>query len=166
MRFKAYLSLFAVVGAFWVCGIAMGDAQTPSVIETSHPWSRATNGTASGVVYLTVTNHGTVDDVLTQAATPIAKTTQFHLSAEENGVMTMRPVSSVPVKAGASVDFKPEGLHVMLMGLSHPLEAGQSFPLTLTFEKAGTVQAMVMVEKAGEATGEMMDHHHTMPGMN
>jgi copper(I)-binding protein len=37
----------------------------------------------------------------------------------------------------------------MLMGLKEPLRAGQSFPLTLHFEKAGDRQVNVAVEAVG-----------------
>ena len=37
----------------------------------------------------------------------------------------------------------------MLMGLNQPLQAGQSFPLTLAFEKAGQREVTVAVEKLG-----------------
>ena len=45
----------------------------------------------------------------------------------------------------------------MLMGLKNPLKEGDSFPMTLTFEKAGTIQVTVKVEKPGAMT--------PMPGM-
>jgi periplasmic copper chaperone A len=65
----------------------------------------------------------------------------------------------VPVKAGGSAQFKPDGMHIMLLGLKHPLKAGDSFPLTLTFDKAGAVETMVKVTKAGAAAPG------SMPGM-
>lgn len=37
----------------------------------------------------------------------------------------------------------------MLMGLNGPLREGQSFPLTLTFEKAGTREVIIAVGKRG-----------------
>ena len=39
----------------------------------------------------------------------------------------------------------------MLIGLERRLREGQSFPLTLNFEKAGTRTVTVAVEKAGRA---------------
>jgi copper(I)-binding protein len=51
-------------------------------------------------------------------------------------------------------------MHVMLMGLKAPLKDGQSFPLTLTFETAGTIEVMVMVMGAGSmGAGSMGDMH-------
>jgi copper(I)-binding protein len=163
VRFKLLLQRLALAVTVLIGATAGLSAQTaaPPAVEVGHAWSRATPGTGAGVVYLSVINHGQNDDILTHVATPAAKTADIHISVEQNGVMTMRPVSSVTVKAGQTVEFKPEGLHIMLMGLAHPLAAGDSFPVTLTFEKAGTVQTPVTVEKAGE----MMDHHSDMPGM-
>jgi copper(I)-binding protein len=40
-------------------------------------------------------------------------------------------------------------MHIMLLGLTHPLLAGQSFPLTLHFEKAGMREVTVAVAKVG-----------------
>jgi copper(I)-binding protein len=39
----------------------------------------------------------------------------------------------------------------MLLGLDAPLREGQSIPLTLTFEKAGTRTVTVSIEKPGAA---------------
>lgn len=138
---------------------ASASAQTNSPIEIAHVWARATQASAkNGAVYLTLMNHGTSDDRLTGASTPVAAKTQLHITVNENGVMKMRPIADVPIKAGGSAEFKPGGMHIMLLGLKHPLKAGDSFPLTLTFDKAGAVETMVMVEEAGAPS-------NTMPGM-
>jgi len=66
-------------------------------------------------------------------------------------VMKMRPLAGLDIPAGQSVTLKPGGEHIMLMGLNGPLREGQSFPLTLTFEKAGAREVTVPVGKAGAA---------------
>ena len=52
--------------------------------------------------------------------------------------MEMKPITKVDVPAGATVQLKPGGFHIMLVDLVKPLAAGDTVPLTLTFEKAGT----------------------------
>ena len=54
--------------------------------------------------------------------------------------------------------MKPGGYHVMFMGLKGPLKEGDSFPLSLVFEKAGEIGVMVTVMKAG-AMGSMKMKH-------
>lgn len=62
-----------------------------------------------------------------------------------SGGMTMVPMESVDIPAGEDVVFEPGGKHVMLMGLAKPLAKGDSFELTLTFEKAGDITITVPV---------------------
>ena len=40
--------------------------------------------------------------------------------------MVMKPVSAVAVPAGGTVQLKPGSYHIMLIGLAHPLKAGEA----------------------------------------
>jgi hypothetical protein len=153
------LSLLAA--AFAVALAAPALAQSPA-IAVSHVWARATPpGAQAGVVYFTVTNRGAAADQLLAASTPVAGKAQLHTTITDNGVMKMRPIKDIDVKPGATVTLKPGGMHLMLTELKGPLKQGQSFPLSLTFAKAGRLDTTVTVEKIG-AMGGMQD----MPGMN
>jgi copper(I)-binding protein len=70
----------------------------------------------------------------------------------QDDVAKMWLVDAVDVPAGGTVALAPHGAHIMLVGLKAPLKAGQTFPLTLTFEKSGTVTVEVTVEPM-DATG-------------
>ena len=61
------------------------------------------------------------------------------------GAMTMRPVAAIAIAADASTVLKPGGYHIMLIDLKAPLKAGESIPLILTFEKAGTIRTTAVV---------------------
>ena len=89
-------------------------------------------------------------------ATPVADQVQFHSATEENGVSRMREMRTVDVTPGAKVAFSPGGLHIMVVGLKQPLKEGQTFPLTLTFEKAGKIEVTVPIEKVGAMHGGSM----------
>ena len=52
----------------------------------------------------------------------------------------------VVIPAGSSHVFAPGGDHVMLMGLTEPLDAGATLGLTLSFERAGEIRIEVPVE--------------------
>src|SRR3546814_11454455 len=67
----------------------------------------------------------------------------------DGNAMRMRPVDGVPLPAGGMAELQPGGYHVMLIGLKHALKQGEHFPLTLTFEKAGTVTIEVPVLSPG-----------------
>jgi periplasmic copper chaperone A len=117
-------------------------------------WARATSDAAqSGVAYFT-TSSPTADRLI-GVASPVAERTELH--------MQMRAVEGgVAMAAGQVVKLKPGGLHVMLMNLKHPLKEGDSFPLTVTFERAGRRQVTVKIEKAGAM--DAMDHTSTDHG--
>jgi len=132
-----------------------------SPIHVADAKARPTAPGGTGVVYMLVMNHGAADDDLTGLSTPIADKAEMHRTTDMNGMSHMEAVADLPVKANGAVDFGPGGLHVMLMGLKQPLKIGDSFPLTLTFAKAGQVTVTVSVQQI-KAKAKPMDE---MPGM-
>jgi copper(I)-binding protein len=123
----------------------------PAELEIKNAWARATAGKADmGVAYVTI--QSPTGDRVVSWSTPVAKKAELHTMSMEGMVMKMRPLAGLDIPAGEAVTLKPGGDHVMLMGLNQPLRAGQTFPLTLDFEKAGRRTVMVSVEKVG-ATG-------------
>jgi copper(I)-binding protein len=130
-------------------------------ITIDHPWARATAPSAkAGGVFLTL-KPGAAPDKLTGASTPVAEMAELHRTVAENGVMKMLPVETMPVEPGKPVELKPGGLHIMLMGLKQPLKQGETFPITLRFEKSPPVTATVMIGAPG-ASGPDMHMHGTM----
>jgi periplasmic copper chaperone A len=131
-----------------------------AAIQVEKPWARATPaGASTGAVYMTLDNKSNAADRLTGVSTDVAATVQVHEMKVVNDKMQMREVAGgLAIPADGSVVLKPGSYHLMLMGLKKPLKAGDSFPLTLKFEKAGEVAVTVPVEAMG-ATGA------PMPGM-
>lgn len=149
---------FIIALALALAPLAAYAQGTPANVEVTHVWARATPGGAqTGAIYLTIKNGGTEGDRLVGASTPAAAQVQLHTEINDNGVMKMRPISAIDLKPGTTTVLKPGGMHVMLIGLNQPLKEGQSFPLTLDFEKAGKKEVQVTVAKAG-AQGEGMGH--------
>ena len=155
-------TIAAAALAALVLAAGMAAAQTKvGDIEIEHPWARATAGGARvGAAYMIIRNEGQTADRLVGAETGIAEAAELHSqSMDSKGVMRMRPLSSVAVPAGGTVELAPGGMHVMLPGLKAPLEKGQHFPLTLRFEKAGEVEVEVPVLGV-TATGSGHGHGH------
>lgn len=131
-------------------------AQAPTV-EVSEAWARATTSSARvGGVFLKIRATGAGDRVVS-ASTPLAEKVELHETIRDGNVMRMREVPALMVPAGQTVELKPGSYHIMLIGLKQPLNRGESFPLTITFEKAPAVTATVTVQAAG-AGG--MGHRH------
>jgi hypothetical protein len=105
---------------------------------------------AVGAVYLTLVG-GPQDDRLVGAETPRAAMAQIHVVSEADGMARMRQTTGVDVPARTSVKLAPQGTHIMLMDLPRPLVAGERFPLTLQFERAGRIVVDVEVRAPGAA---------------
>lgn len=119
----------------------------PADIEIADAWARATpESAATAAVYLRIGNGGGETDRLVSAATPAAGSVMIHSTAIAGDIVTMTHVEhGLPIAAGASVTLGPNGSHLMLMDLVGPLNEGETFPMTLTFETAGTVTTTVTV---------------------
>ena len=125
-------------------------------LKIGHPWSRATPaGAKVGGGYLSIENTGATADRLVSVSVPFAARAEIHEMAVKDGVMTMRPLEQgVEVPAGAKVEFKPGGYHIMFMELKQPLKQGEMMKGTLTFEKAGTVDVEFKVDAIAAKGGE------------
>ena len=125
-------------------------------ISFVHPWARATPpGAQVGAGYVTLQNKGAADR-LVSATVDVVDHVEIHEMSMDGGVMKMRRLpSGLELPAGKSVELKPGGYHLMLMGLKQPLKVGETVKATMTFEKAGAVPVELKVEPMGG-----MDHGH------
>jgi periplasmic copper chaperone A len=119
-----------------------------SAIRVERAWSRAAPQAGVGALFMTVTDDGAADQ-LVAVSTPVAERAELHESINDNGVMKMRPAEKLPVSPGKPLILAPGGYHVMLIGLKQQLREGDSFPVTLSFAKAGAVATQATVARAG-----------------
>ncbi|MDX1691076.1 MAG: copper chaperone PCu(A)C [Acidimicrobiia bacterium] len=120
-------------------------------VNVTDGWARTSAGMQNaGAAYMQIEGGDTADR-LVAASVPsdVAGMAQIHESSmNDEGVMSMSEVEGgVEIPAGATVAFEPGGFHVMMMNLAAPLEAGQEFTVTLTFENAGEVEVPVEVRE-------------------
>ncbi len=128
-------------------------------ITVAHPWARATpGGTTTGAAYFEIKAADGRADTLVSASSPLAGRVEVHTHTQEDGVMKMRRLDALPIAAGSSVVLGPAGHHLMLFDLKQPLKEGDLIPVTLVFEKSGTITLDVSVERAGAKGPNGMDH--------
>ena len=158
------LLLAALVAAYFALpqNPALAQDVKAGAIEVAQPWARATpSGAKVAAGYLTLKNKGDNPDRLVRATAEIADSAEIHEMRITGGVMQMRPLpDGVEVPAGGEVALKPGGTHLMFLGLKRPLKEGESFAGTLTFERAGSVDATFKVERAGASSPSSAGHHH------
>ncbi len=154
MRAGLFGVAFLLIG-----GVAAAQTYSAGGLEIGGPWARATpKGATVGAGYLTITNKGTEPDRLIGGSAAPASRFEVHTTVMENGVARMRQVNGLEIKPGETVELKPGGMHVMLMGLKQPLTNGQTVKGTLVFEKAGTVAIEFAVQAVGAPAGGHKGH--------
>jgi hypothetical protein len=73
----------------------------------------------------------------------------------------MREIDGIALAPHARIEMRPgSGMHLMLIGLKEPLKDGGSFPMTLRFEHAGTVELKFVVEAISPSAGASAPHKH------
>ena len=142
-------------------GVALASCGGASVDElaVTGAWARPTPaGATNGVVYFSVASPD--DDAIVGVSVPIdiAGAAAVHESTGGEGgggheghgggdapMVGMAEQGRVELPAGDTVTFAPGGLHVMLTDLPEPLTVGERFTVTLELERAGPVEAEVVV---------------------
>ncbi len=98
---------------------------------------------------MTVVNDGETDRLMS-ASCPAATSVEIHAIRVKGPRLEMRRIEGGLVIPPANQQvLKPRGYHLLMLGLTSPLTAGASLPVTLVFEKAGSVTVDFAVESPG-----------------
>ncbi|MFD0978920.1 copper chaperone PCu(A)C [Tropicimonas aquimaris] len=146
--------LFAAAAALVLATPALAD------IEIVDAYARAAMANAkSGAAFMEIHNTGSEDDRLVGAASDIAARVELHTHiGDANGVMQMVQVEEgFPIPAGSTHMLQRGGDHVMFMGLTGPMNDGETVTVTLSFEKAGDITVEIPVDLQRQP-GQPMQH--------
>ena len=145
-------------GLLFSAGVLAGAADNVSVQD---PYVRLAppNAAATGA-FMVIRNTGDKDVKVVKADNPISKATELHTHLNEGGVMKMRPVPAIEIRAKGEAVLRPGGLHVMMIDLKAPIKEGDSVPITLTFDDGSSkqVDAKVLRATAAPAPTEHKQH--------
>lgn len=151
---RATRALVMMVATLTLVATACGDddgagGADGASLSVQEVWSRPSSGN-NGAVYMTLIGGDTEMALVGASVAPdVASVAEIHeTTMDDSGAMTMSMTPQVVVPAGSSVLFEPGGHHVMLMGLTEPLVAGDTFDVMLRFADGSekTVQAEVRDE--------------------
>lgn len=165
MKNSARFALCALI--FTLVGCSRADVPSVSDLLISDSSVRATrSGTPSSVAvqsgpnmvmaaepvnalssaYLRIENRSGQEDRLLSVTTDVAERAEVHQTIVENDVARMQHmIDGVIVPATGVLEFRPGGLHIMLIGLKRELVPGQYVQLTLNFAVRGAISVSVPV---------------------
>ena len=111
-------------------------------------------GTTNAAAYLVLHNHSAIERELIGASTDVAERVELHTTENNDGTLRMKHIAGVVVPSGGMAALAPGAEHVMLIGVSERLVAGQQVQMTLQFANGESQSANFEVKR-----GKAMDHH-------
>ena len=96
---------------------------------------------------------------LVAVTTDLAQRVEMHESVRENGVMTMKPITSADVPAKGELVFKQGGKHLMIWGINGAAVRAGKLPMAFVFTNYNNERILFdMVIKQPEGAEAPMDH--------
>lgn len=126
--------------------IGLSTSLWAQTVEVKGAWARATvpGQMATGAFMQLSAKDGAK---LVAVRTPVAGVSEVHEMKMDGNVMTMRAVQGgLDLPAGALVELKPGGYHVMLMDLKIALKKDSFIPITLVFSDAKGKESQVQLK--------------------
>ncbi|QCP07377.1 copper chaperone PCu(A)C [Micrococcus luteus] len=112
-------------------------------LTVSDPWTKATEDGMTGSFGLLENSSDEDLHVVGVSAEVGAKAGLHVMVADEDGQMVMQQSpDGFTVPAGGSFELAPGGAHVMLMGLTEPIEPGEEVAYELELEDGSTVEVV------------------------
>ena len=135
------------------------------VISVDDAYARASSNLAkSAAAFMEIKNMSSTEDILLSVQSDFAKKVEMHTHIKsEDGVMKMRRVEGGLLLAGnGNLILERGGDHIMFMGLSQPINDGDTIQLVLIFENAGSIEIEIPVHLKEMAASDfrLLTHTH------
>lgn len=138
-----------------------------SMLLIEQAFIRATiPGTSNSSAYMEIVNKGGNTIALLSVSSNISPRIELHQHTLIDGMMRMRKLNSIDIKAKERVKLQPSGLHLMVFDVKTPLKAQQHVELTLNFSNNESVSLQIPVyspiqeQAAQKSVPKMHKHHH------
>ncbi len=95
--------------------------------------------------YFTIRNTGDSSDAVVGATTPVAGMAMLHGSESHGARRAMTHIARLALPARGTVSLAPGGMHLMLSEVKRKLEPGDTVPIALRLERAGSVTVPFVV---------------------
>lgn len=130
-------------------------------VQITEAWARATApGQDSAMVAMTISSQK--DGNVVAVSSDVSASAEIHSMVHENGMMKMRALESLPLKANEPTALG-NGNHLMLIGLKKTLQAGDNVALNVTVrfanKKEEIIKVNAVVKPLTSAGGEHLHHH-------
>ena len=130
-----------------------GAAQQESIVVLN-AYVRATAQEQMTGAFMIIQNAGEEDVNLVSVTADISPMAEIHEVVEG---MMQKKEGGIAIPKGAETELRPGGDHIMLMGLTAPVEVGAEVSLSLTFSDGTVIDVLAPVK---EVNAEQ-EHYHS-----
>lgn len=154
MRQRLLLALAALAPCLPLAAWAAGAADQIAVVD---PYVRMVPpGAMATAAFMVLKNTGVKDVKLVKAENSASQVTELHTHLNEDGVMKMRKVPAIVIKARGETALQPGGFHAMMIGLKGTMKEGDKVAITLGFDDGSSKKIEAPVRRPAPMPAE--DH--------
>ena len=130
-------------------------------VEINDIYARASiAGVPNSAVFMNITNKENKVIKLISASSLASKKAELHTHIKENEMMKMVKVENFEIAPNATLELKPGGNHIMLLGLKNELKAGDKIDLKLEFEGQSVELKDIIVKDLKNSMKNSANHPH------
>ena len=146
--------LLAGAGTAFAAGAADSVNVVDPYVRMMPPGARAT------AAFMVLKNGGDKDARLVKAESPAARAVELHTHINDGGMMKMRPVAAIEVKAKGETALQPGSYHIMLIDPVAAMKDGDTVAITLGFDDGSSRKVEPLVKKPDAAPPAMSHAGH------
>lgn len=158
---KSPILTFAAAAVLAVSTPSFAAGSAADNVTAGDPYVRlAPPGQMVTGAFLVLKNNDDKDHKVVKAESSASKVSELHTHTMDGGMMKMRQVKEIEIKAKGETALKPGGLHIMLIDLKQPLKEGENVAISVTFEDGSSKKIDAQVRKPQAAMAMPMDQDH------
>lgn len=128
-------------------------------VTVVNPYARAVPaGQPNSAAFMVLKNSSNQDRAVVNARSNASKVVELHTHKKEGGMMRMRQIEKIVVKANSETVLKPGGLHIMFIGLKQSFKAGNKVELELELDNGEKVKLTAPVKMVAGMMKKKMKH--------
>ena len=152
---KTLLSLFLL----FTLGSGLQAQESPLRVED--PWLREAPPSARVLgLFMQLHNAGDRELVIQEATSPVCERVEIHRTVVEDGVARMIAQPELRLAPGETISLEPGSYHLMLIGPTRPLLAGDEVELQIRYNDDQELAILVPVRSDRGEMDHSHHHHH------
>ncbi len=134
----------AIIGTLVAIVLILPAAHAQVLISEAWASKPVSKGAATTAAFMCIENDGSFPIQVVDVSSPIVDRIEIHRIQHQDGIVRMRRVNSIDVAANQKVCLKPDGLHLMLIGLDEVVYTELNIPLEIKFASGEVIQTVLV----------------------